>query len=100
MSVQSELDRLKNLSRDSNVSEEQRQKARAARDRINVNMILAAWARIEARTAEYEALVKRLAAVVDDIAADRLTTAIDDVTEILSDVTAAAGGPAGAGETG
>ena len=90
MSLQNELDRLEALGRNPTVSSEQRQKARDAWDKINDDLILSAWQRIEARTAEYDALVSRLAAVVDNISADRLTTAIDDVTAVLDSVKDAA----------
>ena len=100
MSVQDELDRLEALGRDLGVSSTQREKARDAWETINDDLILAAWARIEARSAEFEALVARLTTVVDDIAANRLTTAIDDVTAILSDVESAANPDGGGGGTG
>jgi len=90
MSLQSELDRLEALGRNPNVSSEQRQKARDAWDKINDDLVLAAWIRIKARIAEYDALVAKLAAVVNDISANRLTTAIDDVTSISNDVRKAA----------
>jgi hypothetical protein len=90
LSLQRELERLEALGRNPNVSREQRQKARDAWTTINDDLILAAWDRIEERTAIYETLVSRLAAVVDDISANRLTTAVDDITSILNEVTDAA----------
>lgn len=90
MSLQNELDRLEALGINPTVSSEQRRKARDAWTKINDDLILAAWDRIEARTAEYDALVSRLAAVVDNISANRLTTAMDDVTAVLNSVKDAA----------
>ena len=86
MSLQNELDRLETLGRNPDIAGEQRQEARDAWDKINDGLILAAWGRIEARTAEYDALVSRLAAVIDNISANKLTSTIDDVTSILNDV--------------
>lgn len=86
MSIENELNRLKSLGRNSKVSEQQRQEARKAWDRINQNLILAAWERVRQRTAEYEALAKRLTSVVDNIKANRLTNAMDDLNGILSDL--------------
>ena len=82
MSVQDELNRLDNLGRDRGVSAEQRQAARDAWDKLNDDLILAAWDDIVARGAVFDDLAAKLTAVVDDIAANRLTTAIDDINGI------------------
>ncbi len=90
MSLQRELKRLEDLGRNPSVSSEQRRNARDTWTTINDNLILAAWNRIKRRTAVYEVLVSKLAAVVDDISANQLTTAMDDITSILNEVTNAA----------
>lgn len=97
MSVQDELDRLDALGTDLSVSDAQRQAARAAWDKLNDDLILVAWADIEARGAQFDALIARLSAVVDDIAANRLTTAIDDINGVLNDVQAATTNSTGPG---
>ena len=90
MSIDSELERLKALSRDENVTVEQRRTARKARDALLDDAILAAWGEIEACGAELDSLVARLSAIVDNISANQLTTAIDDISGVLADVKTAA----------
>ena len=87
MSLDEQRKRLECMCWDANLTEQQRQKARQARDRLSDAQILEAWRRVSERSAEYELLVNKLTAVVDGIQANELTNVTDDLNNILNKVT-------------
>lgn len=92
MSYQEELDRLQSIITSDNSTEAQRIAARQAKDKLIDNSIDEAFARFEARTEAFNALISRLGAVIDNIAANQLTGVIDTLDNVVSDVQKAAEG--------
>lgn len=92
MSYQEELDRIQSIITSDNSTEAQRNAARQARDKLIDNSIDEAFARFEARTEAFNALISRLGAVIDNIAANQLTGVIDTLDDVVSDVHRAAEG--------
>jgi coenzyme F420-reducing hydrogenase alpha subunit len=86
MSYREELNRLQKIITSDSSSEEQRDKARAAKKKLIDNAIEQAFAAIEKRTQEYKQFVDKLKDIIDNIAANRLTTVMEDLDNLLKDI--------------
>lgn len=90
MSYQEELNRLQQLITAEGSSEEQREKARAVKNKLIDDSIEQALGAFEGRTEEYGQLVGKLKDVIDKIAANQLTTVMNDLGEVAQDIKNAA----------
>ena len=90
MSYQDELSRLQSIVTADGSTDEQRNAARAARDKLIDNSIEDAFKRIEDRTQEFNSLMGKLKGVVDKIAANQLSGVIDTLNNVVGDVQKAA----------
>lgn len=86
MSYREELNRLQQIITSDSSSDEQRDKARAAKDKLIDNTIKQAFAAIEKRTQEYKQFIDKLKDIIDNIAANQLTTVIEDLDNLLKDI--------------
>ena len=91
MGYQEELARLQNIIVSDDSTDEQRDAARDAKEKLFSASIQEVFERFEARTEEYKALIGRLKRIVDNIAANKLTGVIESIDGVLNDVTEAAG---------
>jgi|LGVF01.1.fsa_nt_gb ABC-type transporter Mla subunit MlaD len=91
MGYQEELTRLQEIIVSDDSTDEQREAARDAKEKLFSASIQKVFERFEARAEEYNALIGRLKNVVDNIAANDLTDVIDSIDGILSEITEAAG---------
>ena len=91
MGYQEELARLQNIIVSDDSTDEQRDAARDAKEKLFSASIQEVFERFEARTEEYKALIGRLKKIVDNITANELTGVIESIDGVLKDVTEAAG---------
>ena len=91
MGYQEELTRLQNIIVSDDSTDEQRDAARDAKEKLFSASIQEVFERFEARTEEYKALIGRLKKIVDNITANELTGVIESIDGVLKDVTEAAG---------
>ena len=86
MSYQEELNRLQRLITSDGSSEEQREKARAAKEKLIDDSINHALITFEERTQEYEQFIGKLKNVIDKIAANQLTMVMEDLDAAINDI--------------
>ena len=90
-SYEEEYERLDRIITADESTEEQRDAAREAIDKLIDQEIAKHFESIRARTAEYAELTRQLATIVDSIQANQLTGAIDRLDGLLTTVAEAAG---------
>jgi len=88
---QEELTRLQRIIVSDDSTDEQRDAARDAKEKLFSASIQEVFERFEARTEEYNALIAQLKNIVDNIAANKLTDVIESIDGVLTDITEAAG---------
>ncbi|MBW7990576.1 MAG: hypothetical protein FVQ84_11260 [Planctomycetes bacterium] len=92
MSYQEELNKLQNIITSDNSTEDQRNIAREAKEKLINNSIDKAFISFEERTDEYTTLIDRLKDVTDRIKANKLTTPMEDLDAVITDIKTAADG--------
>lgn len=90
MTLQTELNRLDAIINSDDSTDEQRDTATEAWERLLDQATSNAWNRIRARSAQYDALIGRLSKIVDNIEANSIGSAMDDLNGLLNDVQTAA----------
>lgn len=85
MSYDTELKRLQKIITADNSTDEQRDTARIAKEKLIDNAIEDAFRRIENRTAKYNDFIEKLKAIVNDIKVNKLTTALADIDGVMQE---------------
>ena len=89
MGYQEELARLQGIIVSDESTDEQREAARDAKEKLFSTAIQELFEKFEDRTEEYRILINRLERIVDNIAANELTGVIESIDGVLTELTEA-----------
>ena len=100
MSYDTEFKRLQKIITADDSTDDQRDTARVAKEKLIDNAIEDAFKRMENRTAKYNDLIEKLKAIVNDIKLNKLTTALADIDGVMQEAVEESEKDAGGDEAG